>query len=296
MTEYRHPPGPDSRPPKRPRFRLASGLALAGLALILAGILIASGPAVADGDVPARWQREFPRTDFSRHVVPLDSFRDGGPPRDGIPPIDDPRFVPVGEVSDLGDRSPVISLSRGGVAKAYPLSILIWHEIVNDRIGGQPVAVTYCPLCNAAMAFDRRHEGRVLDFGTTGRLRKSDLVMYDRQTESWWQQFTGRGLVGEHAGDRLKVLPARLESFGEFAGRHPDGRVLVPSNRRLRAYGRTPYAGYDSARRPFLYRGQTPEGIAPLSRVVSLEDRARAWVRRRRWIRVASPGAAMWAP
>jgi Protein of unknown function (DUF3179) len=157
---------------------------------------------------------------------------------------------------------------------AYPLRILTWHEIVNDTIGGVPVAVTYCPLCNAAIAFDRRVGGRVLDFGTTGKLRHSDLVMYDRQTESWWQQYTGTAIVGELAGLELELLPARVESFERFAREHPEGRVLVPNDPSLRAYGANPYVGYDGSALPFLYDGSYPEGIAPMAYVVAVGSEA----------------------
>ncbi len=124
------------------------------------------------------------RTDFSQRSVELSEFASGGPPKDGIPAIDDPRFVSVGQADGfLEDREPVAVLQRGGEVRAYPFQILIWHEIVNDEIAGEPVAVTFCPLSNSTVAFSRDLDGRTLDFGTTGKLRSSDLVMYDRQTE-----------------------------------------------------------------------------------------------------------------
>jgi len=154
----------------------------------------------------------------------------------------------------------------------------MWHEIANDEIGGVPVSVTFCPLCNAVVVFDRRVGDRVLDFGTTGRLRNSDLIMYDRQTETWWQQFLGEGIVGELTGIRLDILPARLESFAQFRARAPDDAgVLVPTRERMRSYGVNPYEYYDTMPRPFLYRGEVPDGIAPLARVVSLLDKDQAW-------------------
>lgn len=224
---------------------------------------------------PAAWRLEWPRTDFSRHVVPLAEIISGGPPKDGIPAIDDPIFAPVDEV-DLADREAVITFATADEARAYPLRILIWHEIVNDIVAGIPVAVTYCPLCNTGIVFDRRlADGRVLDFGTTGKLRHSDLVMYDRQTESWWQQFAGEAIVGTLAGTRLRMLPARLESFGRFRARQAQGRVLVPGDPHLRPYGRNPYPGYDRSATPFLYDGPLPADIAPLARVVRVG--AEAW-------------------
>jgi hypothetical protein len=139
----------------------------------------------------------------------------------------------------------------------------MWHEIVNDVVGGVPVSVTFCPLCNTAVVFDRRVDERVLDFGTTGKLRYSDLVMYDRQTESWWQQFLGEAIIGELTGAVLTVVPARIESFARFRARAPEGRVLVPNSPALRRYGANPYAGYDTSARPRFYFGEPPAGIAP---------------------------------
>ena len=162
-----------------------------------------------------------------------------------------------------------------GIAKAYPLRILIWHEIVNDTIGGVPVAVTYCPLCNSAIVFDRLVEGRILTFGTTGRLRKSDLVMYDRETETWWQQFLGEGIVGDLTGTRPKALPARIESYANFKKRAPDGQVLVPNGRFHKNYGQNPYVHYDMQNAPYsLFKGDLPDYINPMARVVVVEDKA----------------------
>lgn len=208
------------------------------------------------------------KTDFSRITVPPSEVISGGPPRNGIPPIDNPQFQPARADRTLADKDPVVSLEINGDARAYPLRILIWHEIVNDTVGGKPVAVTYCPLCNAAIVFDRMVDGEMKDFGTTGLLRNSDLIMYDRQSESWWQQFTGQAIAGSQVGSSLKFLPARLESWAEFTSRFPDGKVLVPNNPGFRNYGRNPYVGYDSAAAPFLYRGKMPEGISPMARVV----------------------------
>jgi hypothetical protein len=223
---------------------------------------------------PDRWRQAWPKTDFSRTSIDFDEIMSGGPPKDGIPSIDAPRFVPVAEAGDLAATEPVIGLLVNGDARAYPLRILIWHEIVNDTVGGVPVAVTYCPLCNSAVVYDRRVAGEATEFGTTGKLRNSDLVMYDRATESWWQQFLGEAIVGARTGTRLKTLPARLESWQRFAQRYPDGRVLVPNDPRSRAYGANPYAGYDSARLPFLYAGDYPDGIAPMARVVAIGNQA----------------------
>ena len=243
---------------------------LTGLALVLSALVL---PAVARAG-PEEWRREWPRTDFSRHSLPYDEFVSGGPPKDGIPAIDHPPFVSVAEARGLVPHEPVISVAIGGEARAYPLGVMIWDEIVNDTVGGMPIAVTWCPLCNSSVVFDRRAGGRTLSFGTTGKLRNSDLVMYDRETESWWQQFGGDCIVGTLLGAELKYLPARVESVERFRTRFPHGRVLVPPDPEGRDYGRNPYAGYDSAVRPFLYRGSLPQGVPPLARVVSVGGEA----------------------
>lgn len=245
---------------------------IAGSLALIASIFVMVQTSVAD---PDRWRSEgWEQTDFSKHSIEWNEIQSGGPPKDGIPSIDNPQFKPLGAVTDLAVQEAVIGLSINGDARAYPIRVLMWHEIVNDRVGGVPVAVTYCPLCNAAIVFDRHNPAGdgVLSFGTTGKLRHSDLVMYDRQTQSWWQQFSGDAIVGEMTGQQLKILPSRLESFGEFRARHPDGQVLVPPDSEARAYGRNPYAGYDTAKIPFLYRGEVPKGIEAMARVVALRE------------------------
>ncbi len=214
------------------------------------------------------------RTDFSHRTVPLDEIVPGGPPKDGIPAIDRPRFDSVAEAERwLVAREPVAVVTVGDEARAYPLQILIWHEIVNDVIAGQPVAVTYCPLRNTALAFDRRMDGVVLDFGTTGRLRYSDLVMYDRQTQSWWQQATGEGIVGTYARRRLRFIPAPVMSWRDFRTTYPDGRVLSRNTGYVRPYGRNPYAGYDTRSGPIagFFRGAGDARLPALERVVAVD-------------------------
>jgi hypothetical protein len=228
---------------------------------------------------PDAWKRQgWGDTDFSKHAIEWREIMSGGPPKDGIPSIDAPQFQPVADETDVKPNEPVIGLSINGDARAYPLRILIWHEIVNDTVGGEPVAVTYCPLCNSAVVFERVVKGETTTFGTTGKLRNSDLVMYDRLTESWWQQFTGKAIVGEMTGTQLDIVPARLESLGQFRERHPDGQMLVPNDPDFRDYGRNPYAGYDSSAQPFLFRGDLPEDINPMARVVVVRQEPRVIV------------------
>jgi hypothetical protein len=212
------------------------------------------------------------RTDFSRHQVPLEEIIGGGPGKDGIPAIDEPTFHQVDRVDWLVDREPVIAFGIDGDWRAYPIRILIWHEIVNDVVAGVPVAITFCPLCHTSIAFDRHLDGRVLDFGTTGNLRHSDLVMYDRQTESWWQQATGQAIVGELAGAQLRFLPSQLISWAQFRDLYPTGTVLSPETGHPRDYDRNPYPGYDRVDSdPFLMDQTLIDGrLSPKVRVLGI--------------------------
>ncbi len=217
------------------------------------------------------------QTNFDRRAIEWDEVRSGGPPRDGIPSIDEPQFVNFGDADLwLAAVEPVVSLEVNGVARAYPLQILTWHEIVNDEIGGVPVVVTFCPLCNSAVVFDRRVDGDVFEFGVSGLLRNSDLIMYDRTTETLWQQFTGEGLVGDLTGKQLDFLPSQLISYANFKAAYPDGQVLSKATGFDRAYGRNPYAGYDTVPgRPFLFSGELDERLGPVDRVVTVRMAAK---------------------
>ena len=211
-------------------------------------------------------------TDFSKHSVPYDEITVGIQGRDRIPPIDRPVSTDFLNADTWIDpQEPVIALEIGGAARAYPLQVLIWHEIVNDSLGGTPVSVTFCPLCNSAVAFDRRLDGVVYDFGTSGNLRNSDLIMWDRQTESWWQQFTGEAIVGELTGKTLTMLPASIISYQSFKSAYPDGDVLSRDTGYTRDYGSNPYGGYDKIDRPpFLYDGELDGRLQPKERVVAV--------------------------
>ena len=224
---------------------------------------------------PARWATEWPQTDFTRTTVDFTEIFSGGPPKDGIPAIWEPAFIPAADDRRLDPREPVLTYEHPGeAARAYPVRYLMWHEIVNDVVGGMPIAVTYCPLCNSAMVFDASVNGVAHSFGVSGLLRHSDMIMYDRETQSWWQQAVGEGVVGQHAGARLRQLPGWMESWADFRDRNPDGLVMDEPEWR-RAYGSNPYVGYDTSARPFLYQGENPpHGINPLARVVRVDNRA----------------------
>ncbi len=220
-------------------------------------------------------------TDWSLRTISLDELFSGGPPRDGIPPIDEPIFISMEEATEeVAGTEPIVVYEHEGDARAYPLAILIWHEIVNDTIGGQPISVTFCPLCNTAIVFDRNFDDQVLDFGTSGLLRNSDLVMWDRQTETLWQQATGEGIVGKFAGQSLAFLPGSVISFDEFRNRYPNGQVLSRETGHSRRYGNNPYTGYDGVgSRPFLFSGEIDERLPAMERVVGLivEEQAVAY-------------------
>ena len=211
-------------------------------------------------------------TDFSRHSVPYSEIFSGGVPRDGIPPLDDPKFTTPEQADQwLGDAEPVISFEINGDARAFPLQILTWHEVVNDGVGGVPVVVTFCPLCNSAIVFDRTLDGVVHDFGVSGKLRNSDLIMWDRQTESWWQQFTGEAIVGELTGKKLTFLPASIISWSDFKAASPEGQVLSRDTGFNRPYGENPYVGYDRADNPpFLFQGDLDGRLQPKERVAAV--------------------------
>ena len=221
------------------------------------------------------------RTDTSKALVPLDEIVSGGPPPDGIPAIDRPGFVsPAAAAAWLAAREPVLALEVKGDARAYPLQILMWHEIVNDVVGGVPVTVTFCPLCNAGIAFERTIGGSTLDFGTSGKLYKSDLVMYDRQSHSLWAQMEGRAIVGARAGAQLAPIPANTMSFEEWRASHPAGKVLSRDTGYARCYGTNPYESYDEPQLgPFLFRGKLDPRRPPKERVVGIKlgEAARAY-------------------
>ena len=237
-------------------------------------------PTLAPTKPLAEWEQElrsaqiYPgswKTDFSKRSVPYNEIFSGGVPRDGIPPLDNPSFTSVQQADAwLEAKEPVISFELNGEAKAYPLQILTWHEIVNDTVGGVPVVATFCPLCNSAIVFDRRLGDVVYDFGVSGNLRNSDLIMWDRQTESWWQQLTGDAIVGELTGENLNLLPATIISWEDFRDSHPDALVLSRETGFSRNYGFNPYVGYDRVDKPpFLFFGAEDDRLLPMERVAA---------------------------
>lgn len=212
------------------------------------------------------------RTDWGKRTIELTEL-EANVPRDAIPSIDNPRFVSIALASDwIGENEPVLVVSLGREARAYPLQVLIWHELVNDKIAGVPVAVTFCPLCYSAMVFDRRVDDDEYQLGVSGMLRFSDLVMYDRQTHSLWQQLSGEAIVGALAGKELSQLPAQIISFEQFRTAHPFGHVLSRDTGYERRYGENPYPGYDDiSDKPWAFRGEIDDRLPAMEKVIGVQ-------------------------
>ncbi|MCZ6738658.1 MAG: DUF3179 domain-containing protein [Actinobacteria bacterium] len=213
-------------------------------------------------------------TDFSNRIIDLEELLVGIPisdPRDAIPPIDNPQFEAVSASDWIQDPEPGVLIEIEGDARFYPLSVMTRHEIVNDEVGGIPVAVTYCPLCNTALVFDRRFEGETLRLGVSGLLRNSDLVMWDDVTQTLWQQVTGEAIVGEHAGKSLTPLASAIVRWADFRDSHPDGQALSSDQGFGLVYGSNPYEFYSSRSRPYnFYSGEIDDRFPALERVVGI--------------------------
>jgi len=212
-------------------------LSLAALSLLLAGTPIAAVAADANAARPNGF-------DLGAASIPIDEIRHGGPPRDGIPAIDRPKFVSAREAR-LAPDDRVLGVRRGALARAYPVRLLNWHEIVNDRIGDEPVVVTYCPLCGSGMAFLARAAGQPLEFGVSGLLYNSDVLMYDRRTESLWSQLMAQAVSGPLRGTRLEALPIEHTTWRDWLARNPRTQVLSFDTGFARDYARDPYANYE---------------------------------------------------
>ncbi len=228
---------------------------------------------------------------FPEPLIPPDLILSGGPPPDGIPPIDEPTFEPADRVGWLEDDEPVLSLTVGGETRAYPLQVMTWHEIVNDTVGGVPVAVTYCPLCNSGVAFEREVDGRTLSFGTSGMLYADNLVMYDRQTESLWPQLTGQASIGVLTGAELTAIPMGIVAWDDFREANPGSLVLSRETGFDRPYGRNPYVGYDDPDGGLLFGvpGRPDERLPLKERVVGIGDDTESVAVVRKALEDASP-------
>lgn len=221
----------------------------------------------AQGSKFSNWE-----TNFSRKSIELSELRSGGPPKDGIPSINSPKFISQENASWLADQEPVIYVALDGKARAYPLQILIWHEIVNDEINGKPILITFCPLCYSALTFGRIIDGETHSFGVSGFLRHSDLVMFDRKTESLWQQFNGKAIVGDYTGKQLTQIPSQIISFKQFKDSYPEGKVLSRDTGYSRNYGNNPYTGYDDiSNTPFMFGKKSDNRLPPMEKVIGVK-------------------------
>lgn len=234
--------------------------------------LFAFDPNIDDRSYGLKSSTSSWNTNWNKHSIPYSELLSGGPARDGIPPLDKPKFVTIKQAKTfLKDDEPLIFVSINNEKKAYALSILIWHEIVNDSLGNEKILVTFCPLCNASIVFSRMIDGVLHDFGTSGLLRKSDLVMYDRQNESLWQQFTGEAIVGDSLGKTLKLLNSSIVSFKDIYTHHPSTMILSQDTGYKREYGKNPYSGYDDINSsPFLLQEDIDDRMPPMRRVATL--------------------------
>lgn len=257
------------------------GLYLVGFSLIATACAVPPGQLTGTGTdvtnaLPTGPSALDTRTSplFPPPLIPPSEIISGGLPPDGIPSIDAPSFVDVADNLDIiGDSEPIIAVEINGDARAYPARIMIWHEIVNDTVGGVPVAVTYCPLCNSAIAFVRRVRGVETTFGTSGGLYASSLVMYDRATETLWTHFDGRAVIGLLTGDELEAVAAPLMAWNTFTERYPDGVVLDETRTGFRRrYGTNPYVGYDNpGTDPALFTGFLDTREAAKERIAGVD-------------------------
>jgi Protein of unknown function (DUF3179) len=230
----------------------ASTLSIIGIILSLILIIPAmdvnsvsfAGPRDNTGDINPVFETQAERE--INYIVPPDQIISGGPPVDGIPSIDDPKFISVQEADNrLDDSELVLGINISNDVRAYPLQILVWHEIVNDNVGGFPVAVTYCPLCFTNQVFNRTLEdGEILEFGTSGKLFNSNLVMYDRTTKSLWSQAMAQAIVGNLAGVELERIPFDIAYWKEWKQLYSDSKVLSTDTGSTRPYGADPYGDY----------------------------------------------------
>ena len=210
-----------------------------------------------------------------KHIVPLDQIVSGGPPPDGIPSIDNPKFVTVHEAGNnfLSDSDLVLGININGDIRAYPLLILMWHEIVNDKVGGVPVAVNYCPLCFTNQVFNSTiGPNQVLKFGTSGKLYNSNLVMYDRTSKSLWSQALGQGIVGKYAGQKLQRIPFDISYWKDWKQLYPNSKILSKDTGFSRPYGADPYGDYYTSNQLYFPVSNHDNRLGLKEKIVGLDN------------------------
>ncbi|MBT3041896.1 MAG: DUF3179 domain-containing protein [Candidatus Thiodiazotropha sp. (ex Codakia orbicularis)] len=208
--------------------------------------------------------------DVTDALVPIEQILPGGPPKDGIPSIDNPKFLPVSKVDFLQPEDRVLGLSHNGFVRAYPIAIMNWHEIVNDRFGSQPVAVTFCPLCGTGIAFKAEHNNKPLSFGVSGLLYNSDVLLYDRTSESLWSQIKMQAISGKFKGEHLEPIALYHTTWSDWIKRHPDSQVLSDDTGFARNYRRSPYGDYETNRSIYFPVEFAAKGYHPKERVLGV--------------------------
>jgi hypothetical protein len=210
--------------------------------------------------------------DGTPYLIHPDEIKGGGPPKDGIPSIDNPRFIGADNGDKfLDDDELGIAIIHKGVKRFYPFQILVWHEIVNDVIEGDPFLITYCPLCGSGIVFEGKIDGQRVEFGTSGKLYNSNLVMYDRKTDTYWSQIGGRAILGELTGTELKLLASDVTTWGEWKKVHPDSFVLSKDTGFIRSYGKDPYEGYYESRRLIFPVNEESDELHPKAVIFGIE-------------------------
>ncbi len=209
--------------------------------------------------------------DINNSSIASNEIHQGGPPRDGIPSIDEPIFVSADQANHIKQQDRVLGLHRNGISKAYPISIMNWHEIVNDEIGGEAVVVTYCPLCGTGVAFAAHAGGKQLSFGVSGLLYNSDVLLYDRETESLWSQLLTRAVSGPMKDTRLKLISLQHTSWADWLTRHPQTLLLSSDTGYSRDYKRDPYAGYENSQGTYFPVSHRDPRYHPKERVLGIE-------------------------
>ncbi len=210
--------------------------------------------------------------DLSDSLIDPAKIVAGGPAKDGIPALDNPRFVSADKAAFMQPRDRILGIELNGVSKAYPIGILNWHEIVNDEINGEHFAVTYCPLCGTGVAFSAEVDGNQLDFGVSGLLYNSDVLLYDRQSDSLWSQIKSQAISGEMRGKKLSRLALTHTNWGDWLQQHPRTQVLSQDTGYSRDYSRNPYAGYEQSRSLyFQVSHKAPAYYHPKERVLGLQ-------------------------
>ncbi len=210
--------------------------------------------------------------DLSNAVIPVEQILHGGPPKDGIPAISNPKLITADQADYVSANDRIVGITLDGISKAYPISILNWHEIVNDEINGQAFAITYCPLCGTAVAFDANINGKVTEFGVSGLLYNSDVLLYDRNTESLWSQISSSSVAGKLVGTKLKRIPISHTTWQDWQSKHIDTLVLSDETGYSRDYARDPYSGYEKSRSLFFaVNNRAPDTYHPKELIVGLD-------------------------